>query len=72
MAIKRKAEYESATIRGYCKTCGWPVVDMCCNGDVNIEPYCKWDWWLYCSNPTCENHKGEGVFQNDVKWWEKE
>ncbi len=45
-----------------CRDCGWPIIDMCCNDQ--IPPYDEWDWWQYCSNKSCKNHFGEGVFQN--------
>jgi hypothetical protein len=50
----------------FCKDCGWPIIDMCCN--VSKLPYSEWDWWMYCSNPTCKNHKGEGIAQNDCSF----
>lgn len=53
----------------WCKDCGWPLIDICCN--VIDEPYVDWDWWIYCSNPTCKNHKGEGLAQNSCSFMEK-
>lgn len=53
----------------WCGDCGWPIVDACCNdGLATTEPYNGWDWWMYCSNKTCKNHPGEGVFQNWPDW----
>jgi len=51
-----------------CRDCGWPIIDMCCNGQV--EPFGLWDWWQYCSNKSCKNHFGEGVFQNQPEFVE--
>lgn len=52
-----------------CKDCGWPVVYTLNNGGMGIkEPYANWDWWYYCSNKTCQNHEGEGVFQDNIDW----
>lgn len=52
-----------------CKDCGWPVLNILCNdGMGKQEPYASWDWWYYCSNKTCVNHEGEGVFQNHIDW----
>jgi hypothetical protein len=45
-----------------CVDCGWAIIDICCNGQD--EPFALWDWWWYCSNKSCKNHFGEGVFQN--------
>ena len=50
----------------WCKDCGWPIVDMCCN--VPGDPFDDWDWWMYCSNPTCKNHAGEGMAQNECSF----
>lgn len=64
-------EYDSASIdkRKFCSDCGWPVVHVCCNGDflddISTE---KWDWWVYCSNKSCHNHEGNGVFQDTPAW----
>jgi len=52
----------------FCKDCGWPVVDACCNDEMSkLHP--ESDWWWYCSNQGCKNHKGEdfGV-SNTPKW----
>ncbi len=64
----------TARLRGECVDCGWPVIDACCNDgfldgmkDKHGEPEC-WDWWLYCSNKGCKNHRGEGLFQNTITW----
>lgn len=58
--------YQTATLLDteecFCKDCGWPIVDLCCNGDLALkEPYDEWDWWMYCSNPVCKNHAGHGI-----------
>lgn len=66
----RKFDTVELTEGVYCKSCGWPVIDMCCN--IDAEPYCNWDWWKYCSNPICKNHIGEGYFQNEIEWIEIE
>lgn len=48
-----------------CKTCKWPVISTLCNdGMMTTPPYSEWDWWMYCSNKTCEHHQGEGYFQD--------
>jgi hypothetical protein len=49
-----------------CKDCGWPIIDACCNGQD--FPFDQWDWWQYCSNMSCKNHFGEGVFQNEPEF----
>jgi hypothetical protein len=56
------------TEKCWCKDCGWPIIDMCCNLDKS--PYDNWDWWMYCSNPTCKNHQGEGISQNECTFIE--
>lgn len=53
----------------FCKNCGWPVIDACCNDEfVNFKDAKKWDWWQYCSNKGCKNHEGEGIFQETPDW----
>ena len=48
-----------------CLECGWPVVNTLNNdGMGKIEPYCRDDYWIYCSNKTCKNHEGEGFNLN--------
>lgn len=54
----------------HCRNCDWPVVFVCCNGQR--EPHSKWDWWMYCSNPACNHHSGDGVAQDDPSWVERE
>jgi len=63
----------TASISGkiFCKDCGWPVIHACCNDEFrNFKDAYQWDWWYYCSNKGCQNHDGEGVFQNDPDWVE--
>lgn len=62
------AEKDNARIDGrrHCRDCNWPIVFICCN--IPEKPYSEWDWWLYCSKPTCKNHVGEGVFQDTPTW----
>ena len=53
----------------YCKDCGWPIIDVCCNDEfLNYKDAAKWDWWFYCSNKGCKNHGGEGMFQDAPDW----
>lgn len=65
----KKADYASADIltNVHCKDCGWPVIEC-----VNGLWMGTWDWWDYCSNKDCINHEGEGVFQDIVKWIERD
>ena len=51
-----------------CKKCKWQVVFALCNDEMA----CDWDYWNYCSNKGCENHVGEGIFQNTPDWIEFE
>lgn len=51
----------------YCADCGSAIVELHCR-HADIKPYSEWDWWVYCSNPICENHIGEGLFQNIIEW----
>ena len=54
-----------------CDWCGWPVVSAYCNGSFcDFKDAAQWDWWFYCSNKSCKNHDGEGVFQDDPDWVE--
>jgi hypothetical protein len=55
--------------KAHCNDCGWSIINVCCNGSFNkFEDADKWDWWLYCSNKSCKNHHGEGVFQSWPDW----
>lgn len=49
-----------------CNDCGCRAIKLNCN--TLIEPYSSWDWWMYCSNPICRNHSGEGVAQFPPSW----
>lgn len=52
-----------------CKECGWPIVDVSCNDNfLGFTSGEVWDWWYYCSNKSCKNHRGEGVFQDQPEW----
>jgi len=76
MKVKKQfKQYDTATISGktFCKDCGWPVVDVCCNDEFqNYKDAKDWDWWLYCSNKGCKNHDGEGIFQDMPEWVEQD
>jgi len=76
MKVKEQfKQYGTATISGktFCKDCGWPVVDVCCNDEFqNYKDAKDWDWWLYCSNKGCKNHDGEGIFQDMPEWVEQD
>lgn len=55
-----------------CNNCHWPIIHICCNEnflDFSKEDY--WDWWVYCSNKSCKNHYGSGIFQELLDWFEK-
>ncbi|WP_452101252.1 hypothetical protein [Comamonas odontotermitis] len=41
----------------FCKACGWPVVHACCNDEMSKGTWDA-DYWGYCSNKGCANHKG--------------
>jgi hypothetical protein len=65
----KKTNTASINMRLFCKDCGWPVVDCCCNDEFqNFKDANEWDWWYYCSNKGCKNHDGEGIFQNVPDW----
>lgn len=52
-----------------CACCNWPIVACCVNWDTSRHPESEgWDWFYYCANKACENHAGEGVFQNSPGW----
>jgi len=55
----------------HCRACGCNVIDLNCRS-MNIKPYDEWDWWAYCANPACENHKGEGQDQDIINWIEND
>ena len=62
---------ETASIgRGIrCLNCGWPVVQVACNGSFQNfadARYC--DFWWYCSNKACAYHHGQSVLFNDPAW----
>ncbi len=57
----------------HCHACGWPVVFACNNEGFCMSPaHNMWDWWVYCSKKSCENHSGEGIFQDLPDWMEKD
>lgn len=71
----KKLEGITATIleSAYCRDCGWPVIDACCNDEFKTyKDAGDWDWWLYRSNKGCKNHEGEGVFQFKPDWIESD
>lgn len=45
-----------------CIECAWPVI-LVYRTEALFEkrPYMYYDYWMYCSNPTCVHHQGEGV-----------
>ena len=51
----------------HCKKCGWPIIET-----VNGLWMWDWDWWRYCSNKSCENHEGGGIFQGELEWVKEE
>lgn len=51
-----------------CGHCKWPVIHCCCNDEMSIGEFGRWDWWVYCSNKGCKNHQGEGLFQDWPEW----
>ena len=62
---------ETASISGFnnCKSCGWPIVHVCCNGTFqNFKDAESYDYWMYCSNKSCKNHDGEGISQSYPEW----
>lgn len=62
--LARNLVMSNISIKGQCKDCLWPIVVCLCNDEMGAKkPYSEWDWWHYCSNKGCKNHKGEGVFQ---------
>lgn len=73
--MTEKVTPSPASVReGYhCAECGWPIVDAACNGSFSDFADAKnWDWWLYCSNKGCVNHRGTGVFQDWPTWAKKD
>ncbi len=57
----------------YCSDCHWPIVcfrlDSLNDGVHDLpDPYNEFDYWVYCANPTCKRHGGEGYFQYCPKW----
>lgn len=46
--------------------CGWSVGFLDCEG---LEvPYSASTWWMYCINPTCPHHAGEG-YDDEIPPW---
>lgn len=48
----------------HCEICKWPVVFALCNDEME----CDFDYWCYCSNKGCTNHKGEGFYSGAVDY----
>lgn len=61
---------ETLTQHGECAQCGYPVITITTNQlDLEaLDPGSHWDWWMYCTNKTCEHHVGCGYFQTDPSW----
>lgn len=58
----------NATIleKAHCSACKWPIVSALCNDGMAVtDPYASSDWWMYCSNKTCENHAGTAFALGD-------
>lgn len=60
-----------------CKDCCAPVVIAEVRGNLrawaSLDPQGRqWHHWMYCANPICSNHVGEGVLDNtlDPVWTE--
>ena len=71
----KKAEYSTITIMEgvHCRDCGWPIIDVCCNGSFAMfKDANRWDWWEYCSNKTCKHHEGQGIDQDRPEWIESD
>lgn len=53
-----------------CKKCGREVFEYTCNKEIceQRKEASQWDWWASCSNEDCENHYGEGFYQDRVEW----
>jgi hypothetical protein len=60
----------ASLLEGRCLRCGWPVVDCCVNGAMAMaDPWQGEDYWMYCANPACVHHIGEGYLQADPDWY---
>lgn len=57
-------------MRGICRDCGCDVARYTCNSQmIQVRPEAsEWDWWVACTNASCKNHYGEGVFQGSPTW----
>jgi hypothetical protein len=69
--MSTKITYNTASIAHgqVCRDYGWPIIDVCCNGTfTEYKDAAEWDWWYYCSNKSCRNHDGEGIFQDTPEW----
>lgn len=49
-----------------CKECGEIIIFQANN--TQIARFEGWDWFVYCANKECENHVGEGIFQDTPAW----
>jgi hypothetical protein len=68
--MKNKIKDTSILEDYHCKDCGEYVIHQCNNTQLaNFEFD---DWILYCANMECENHKGEGYFQEMLDWVERD
>jgi len=65
----KQVNYPTVTIEKnfHCHDCGWPVIFVCLNGPMSSYKDGS-DWWQYCSNKTCKNHDGEGLWQDGLSW----
>jgi hypothetical protein len=69
--FEKPVTYDTISVlNGFCIDCGWPVIHACCNGDFTLfNDSDSYDYWYYCSNKSCKNHTGTGVFQDDPEWF---
>lgn len=44
-----------------CKKCDSEINFICSNSPCELD---GWGWAAYCRNPSCDNHKARGFFQD--------
>lgn len=49
-----------------CRVCGEMVIQQLNN--THLVRFDGDPWILYCANKECDNHEGEGYFQDPLDW----
>lgn len=72
MKAKKKIYTASTDYDWYCSDCGWPIVICMTNDEMSTYTMnlgLMVDYFGYCSNKGCKNHKGDGYSMELPEWF---